>query len=90
MASLQLRKENILLRAQHNHLKEEVVKAYTDANEALSEVINTSKSRAVKTFEMLAKPMDIPRFKCRLDFQKSLHWAMAAAEEPPIFQDSLH
>lgn len=44
VVALQLRKENIILRVNNYHLKEEAIKAFNDAKEAPSEVIDTSKT----------------------------------------------
>lgn len=65
-----------------------MTQAFNDAKEALSEVINNIKSWVVKAFEMLAKPDDVPCYERCLDFQQSLHMAMVAGEEPPVFQES--
>ena len=80
-AALQLRKENIILRAKNLRMKEDAAQDFNDAKEALSEVIDTSKSWAVKSFEMLTEQDNIPHYRCRLDFQKNLHRAMVAGEE---------
>ena len=54
----------------------------------LNEVIKTSKSWAVKEFEMLAEGDDIPRYERRLQFQESLHKAALAGQEPSVFEES--
>lgn len=41
---IQLRRENMLLRAKNHCLKEEVAKAFNDAKKDLNEVIGTSKT----------------------------------------------
>ena len=87
-ASNLIRRERILLRAKIDHLKEEAAKAFNAAKGALNEVIDTSNSWALKAFEMLAEPEEVPRFECRLNFHESLHKVMVIAEEPPVFLDS--
>ena len=62
-------------------------KAFQSAKEALNEVMDTSKSWAVKAFEMLAEADNVPRYERRLDFQESLHKATLGREEL-IFQES--
>ena len=85
---VQLRRENCLPRAHNNCLKEDAAQAFNDANEALNEVIDTSKTWVVKAFEMVAEAEDVPRYERHLDFQESLHRAMVTGDEPPIFQES--
>lgn len=85
---IQLRRENILIRAKNHLLEEEVAKAFNHTKEALNEVVDTSKTWEVKAFEMLAMPEEFSRFKRRLEFQDSLHRAMVIAEEPHVFLDS--
>ena len=55
LAAVQLRRENCLLRAQNHQLKEEAAQAFNSTKEALNEFIDTSRSRVVKAFEMLAE-----------------------------------
>ena len=66
VATIQLRREKIILSAKNHRLKEEAVQAFNDAMEALSMVIATSKSWVVKAFEMMAELDDIPRYERRL------------------------
>lgn len=68
MAAVQLRRENILLRAQNHRLKDAATQAFNDAKEALNEVLDTSKSWAMKAFEMLAEADDVPHYERRLYF----------------------
>ena len=75
---VELRRENSYLRAKNHELKKE----------ALSEVIEISKSWVVKAFEILAEADDVPRHERRLDFQESLHKATLAGKELPIFKES--
>lgn len=89
VVALQLRRENIILRAINHRMKEDTAEAFNDAKEALSEVIATSKYWVGKAFEMLAEPGDIPRYEHRPDFQESFHRGMVAGKQPPIFQESL-
>lgn len=36
---------------------------------------------------MLAEADDVPHYERRLDFEESLHSAMVAGEDPPVFQE---
>lgn len=87
MTAVQLRRENCLL-AQNHQLKEAAAQAFNDAKEALNEVTDTSKTWVVKAFEMLAEADNVPCYEHRLNFQESLHRAMVAGDEPPVFQES--
>lgn len=73
LAAAKLRRENRYLRAKNHALTMEAKAAFELAKEALNEVIDISRSWAVKAFEMLAEEDDIPRYVRRLDFQESLH-----------------
>ena len=88
LATVQLRRENCLLRAQNHRLKEEAAHTFNDAKEALIEVIDISNTWDVQAFEMLAEEDDVPRYERRLNFQESLHRAVVVEEEPPVFEES--
>lgn len=55
VGAFQLRKENLILRANNHFLKEEDIKAFNGAKEDLNEVMNTSKLWVVKAFKMLVE-----------------------------------
>lgn len=88
VAAVQLRRDNLLLRAKNARLTREVEQAYNDAKEGLNQVIETSKDWALKAFEILAALQEVPLFERRLTFQESVHWAIVIAEEPPTFLES--
>ena len=89
LMAVQLRGENSFLWAKNHELKKEGDEAFESVKGALNEVIDTSKSWAVKAFKMLAESDNVLHYKCRLEFQESLQRATIADEELLVYQDSL-
>lgn len=88
LAATQHRRDNFLLSAQNECLKEEAAKFFEIAKEAMTEVIKTSKAQALSAFGMLVDPKDVLTFNVACFFKRIFIERRCWPKNPPTLVDS--